>query len=175
MSADLRYPVGPFTRLPHPDAAERAAALDVLDALPAQLAAAVSGLDDAQLDTPYRPGGWTVRQVVHHVPDSHLNAYVRTKLVATENTPSLTTYEEKAWAELADARTRPIQTSLELLTALHARWLIFLRSLDDSTLARTGRHPEWGLISLDELIQQYAWHSRHHVAHNTALRAREHW
>lgn len=175
MSLDLRYPVGPYVRTPRPDAAARATALDDLAALPERLAAAVAGLDDTQLDTPYRPGGWTVRQVVHHVPDSHVNAYVRTKLIATEPHPPLKTYEEKAWADLADARDRPIAISLVLLSALHERWLVFLHSLDAGALARTGAHPDWGDVSLDEMIQLYAWHSRHHVAHITALRARQGW
>jgi hypothetical protein len=172
---DLRYPVGRFTRHPHPDEAGRAAAIRELEALPDRLAAAVAGLSDRQLDTPYRPGGWTVRQVVHHVPDSHLNAYIRMKLAATEDRPPLKTYEEKAWAEQADARTAPLGPSLALVRALHDRWTLWLRSLDDATLAREGRHPDWGDVSIDELVQQYAWHSRHHVAHITSLREREGW
>jgi uncharacterized damage-inducible protein DinB len=172
---DLRYPVGRYTRNPHVGEGERAAAIRDLEALPDRLAAAVAGLSDKQLDTPYRPGGWTVRQVVHHVPDSHLNAYIRMKLAATEDRPPMKTYEEKAWAEQTDARTAPLEPSLALVRALHDRWTVWLRSLDDATLARAGRHPDWGEVSIDELIQQYAWHSRHHVAHITSLRGREGW
>jgi uncharacterized damage-inducible protein DinB len=175
MSDDLRYPVGRYTRVPAPTAAERQAGLDAIAALPVHLADAVAGLSDTQLDTPYRPGGWTVRQVVHHIPDSHMNAYVRMKLAATEDRPPMKTYEEKAWANEPEARSGPVILSLALVTALHARWIAWLRAVEDATLSRAGHHPEWGDVTIDELIQLYAWHSRHHVAHITALRAREGW
>jgi len=175
MSIDLRYPVGPYQRTPRPDARARRAALDDIARLPARLAGAVAALSDAQLDTPYRPDGWTARQVVHHVPDSHVNAYVRMKLIATEDRPALQTYDEKAWADQPEARHAPIAMSLALIEALHARWVAWLESLDEATLARTAQHPDWGEVSIDELIQLYGWHGRHHVAHITALQEREGW
>jgi uncharacterized damage-inducible protein DinB len=135
----------------------------------------VAGLSDAQLDTPYRPGGWTVRQVVHHVPDSHLNAYIRCKLIVTEDEPKLKTYEEAAWAELVDGRGGPVDVSLVLLKTLHQRWVTFLRSLDESAFARTGVHPQWGAMRIDDILQLYAWHGRHHTAHIHGLRERSHW
>jgi hypothetical protein len=146
-----------------------------LEELPANLRRAVAGLSEAQLDTSYRPGGWTVRQVVHHLPDSHLNSYQRVRLALTESSPAVKIYEEGAWAELADAKTAPIELSLSFLEALHARWLELLRSLNETELARTFRHPEWGEVDLNWTLSQYAWHSRHHVAHITSLRKREGW
>ena len=175
MSDDLRYPVGKFVREPHVDATKRAAWFAQIADAPARLAAAVEGLTDAQLDTPYRPGGWTVRQVVHHVPDSHINAYIRCKLAVTEDNPPVKTYEEAVWAEQADSRTLPIAASLTLLSALHERWVAWLRSLDEAAFARTAEHPQWGRFRVDDFIQQYAWHGRHHVAHVTGLRKRMGW
>lgn len=160
----LQYPVGrfdPAVQIPH---AERAALIDVIEQLPAQLRAAVASLSDAQLDTPYRKDGWTVRQVVHHVPDSHLNAYVRFKLALTEERPLIKTYEEARWAELPDSRT-PIENSLALLDALHHRWVYLLRTLNEADYARELRHPEWGEISLGQMLRLYEWHCRHHLAH----------
>ena len=175
MSDDLRYPVGKFSRDPHVDAAKRAAWIDQIAEAPARLAAAVHGLDDAQLDTPYRPDGWTVRQVAHHVPDSHMNAYIRCKLAVTEDNPPAKTYEEAAWAALADARTMPVTPSITLLRVLHERWVLWLRSLDEAACARTVMHPQWGKMTVDDLLQLYAWHGRHHAAHVTALRKRMGW
>jgi uncharacterized damage-inducible protein DinB len=175
MSSDLRYPVGHFERQHSSNPTSRAAAIDEIAALPGRLTAAIEGLSDAQLDTPYRDEGWTVRQVVHHLPDSHVNAYIRMKLAATENRPPAKTYDEAAWAELPEAKSAPVDLSLPLLAALHARWTTWLRTLDDVTAARSVLHPEWGDVSIDELIQLYAWHCRHHVAHITALRARMGW
>ncbi len=172
---DLRYPLGPFKMPPEITPAMRAQMIDEIAATPASLRAAVTGLTDAQLDTPYRPGGWTVRQLVHHVPDSHLNAYVRCKWALTEDAPMIKTYDEKAWADLADARTAPIDAALALLEALHRRWVLLLRGLAADDFARTARHPEWGAVSVDRLLAIYAWHGRHHVAHVTALREREGW
>ncbi|MDZ7344493.1 MAG: putative metal-dependent hydrolase, partial [candidate division KSB1 bacterium] len=128
-----------------------------------------------QLDTPYRPEGWTVRQLVHHVPDSHLNAYIRFKLAITEEKPTIKTYEEKLWSELHDARTAPIEISLALLEALHKRWVLFLQSLNPSDFARPFHHPELGTMNLDTLLRLYAWHGRHHVAQITSLRERMGW
>jgi DinB superfamily len=174
-SEELRYPIGRYEPPKPISAINRAEWLSELEELPANLKQAVAGLRYDQLDTPYRPGGWTVRQVVHHLPDSHLHSYQRFRLALTEERPEIKTYDEAKWAELSDAKTAPIEISLSLLTALHARWITLLRSLDESHLERTVRHPEWGEISLDWMLGLYAWHSRHHVAHITSLRKREGW
>jgi uncharacterized damage-inducible protein DinB len=156
--------------------ARRSHCVERIAATPARLRAAVAGLDDAQLDTPYRPGGWTVRQVVHHVPDSHLNAYTRFRLALTEDTPTIKPYEEARWAELPDARSAPVEPSLMLLDALHARWVALLETLGPVEGARAVRHPEHGrLLTVDELLAMYAWHGEHHTAHVTALRGRMGW
>jgi hypothetical protein len=169
----LKYPVGRLPRHPAPlDARERAALIQVIEQAPARFRSLVKGLTDAQLDTPYRPGGWTIRQVVHHVPDSHLNAYVRMKLAVTEDQPSIKTYEEQLWAELPEAKHGPVEMSLALLDALHSRWVAFLRALPESDFRRTFTHPEWGPVALEESIVMYAWHCRHHSAHiETALKS----
>jgi DinB superfamily len=174
-SQDLRYPIGRYEPPKQVTAVTITEWLRDLEDLPANLKQAVAGLHDRQLDTPYRPGGWTVRQLVHHLPDSHLNSYQRFRLALTEEAPAIKTYNEAAWAELSDAKTAPIEMSLSLLTALHARWITLLRSLNADDLKRTVRHPEWGDITLDWMLGQYAWHSRHHVAHITSLREREGW
>jgi uncharacterized damage-inducible protein DinB len=175
-SVDLRYPTGRFVAPTSPTAASRAEAIGAIARMPALLRAAVAGLDDAQLDTPYRPEGWTVRQLVHHVADSHVNAYVRMKLAVTEETPAIKTYEEKQWAELEEARTMPPEISLALLEALHARWAAFLRTLTGEQFSRTVRYPDGDrLVTLDTLVALYAWHGAHHVAHVTELRRREGW
>jgi hypothetical protein len=162
----LRYPVGPMERPKTPlDPATRAAHIQTIEQLPARIRALVSGLTDQRLDTPYRPGGWTVRQVVHHVPDSHLNAYIRMKLAVTEDAPAIKTYEEGRWAELPEAKTGPIAMSVDLLDALHRRWVAFLRALPESEYRKTFIHPEWGRVPVDEAIAMYAWHCRHHAAH----------
>ena len=173
--SDLRYPIGRFQPVTSLTPAERVACIEQIAAAPEGLRRAVQGLDDRQLDTPYRPGGWTVRQVVHHVPDSHLNAYTRFKLACTEESPAIKTYDEARWAELAEARTAPIDVSLDLLTLLHRRWVLFLRILGPADFARTVRHPEWGAPTVDFLLAQYAWHGRHHTAHITSLRDRMGW
>jgi uncharacterized damage-inducible protein DinB len=172
---DVRYPIGRFALVTPLTPTQRADCIEQIAAAPDQLRRAVAGLDAGQLDTPYRPGGWTVRQVVHHVPDSHLNAYTRFKLACTEDTPTVKTYDEARWAELPEARTAPIDVSLQLLEALHRRWVLFLRSLRPPDFARTVRHPEWGTPSVDDLLAQYAWHGRHHTAHITTLRERLGW
>jgi uncharacterized damage-inducible protein DinB len=172
---DPRYPIGRWNRRERLDAAGVAAAIDTIAAAPARLRAAVAGLDDGQLDTPYRDGGWTVRQLAHHVPDSHLNAYVRCRLALTEDAPAIKTYEEALWAQLPDARQAPIEPSLALLAALHQRWVLLLRALGEAELERVYRHPEMGDVSLREMISLYAWHCRHHEAHVAALRARQGW
>ena len=163
---NLRYPIGRFVRVTQPlDHAARAAAIADLEQAPDALRRLVAGLADAQLDSPYRPGGWTIRQVVHHVPDSHVNAYVRMKLAVTEDTPHIRPYEEGRWAELPEAKSAPVAMSLDLLAALHRRWVAFLRALPDHEFAKTFQHPEWGRVALDEAIAMYAWHGRHHAAH----------
>ena len=172
---DLRYPVGRFDRHAVLEPADFPGLIDRIAAAPTLLRAAVEGLDDGRLDTPYRDGGWTVRQVVHHVPDSHMNAYVRFKLALTESNPSIKTYDEKAWAGLADTRTTPIAVSLQLLDALHDRWVRVLRDMSADDFRRTLHHPEWGDIDLRLMLGLYAWHGRHHVAHVTALRQRMGW
>jgi hypothetical protein len=172
---DLAYPIGKFVwEGPGSDAA-RGHRIDEIAAAPAALRKAVAGLTEPQLDTPYRPGGWTVRQVVHHVPDSHVNAYVRFKLAVTEDTPTIKPYDEAAWAKLADVKAVPVATSLALLESVHERWVAFLRSLGEAEWARTFRHPELGVVPLEKNLALYAWHGRHHVAHITSLRERMGW
>jgi DinB superfamily len=172
---DLRYPVGKFRFPESVSAQELALFIDQIADAPARMRGAVAGLSDSQLDTPYRPGGWTVRQLAHHVPDSHINSYMRFRLALTEEEPVIKPYEEKRWAELPDARSMPVEPSLALLESLHARWVPLLRSLSDADWKRTFRHPELGLVSLEKNAALYAWHGRHHVAHITALRARMGW
>lgn len=172
---DLRFPVGEFKRPVSLTPEQRQAAIASIAATPAKIRTAVRGLTDAQLDTPYRPGGWTVRQVVHHVPDSHANAYTRFKLTLTEDVPTIKPYDEAAWANLDDTRTTPIETSLTMLEALHDRWVRLLRSLAPDDFARRLNHPENGTMNLDQLLALYAWHGDHHVAHVTGLRARSGW
>jgi hypothetical protein len=149
--------------------------LEQISETPTRLREAVRGLSSEQLETPYRPGGWTLRQVAHHIPDSHINAYVRFKLALTEQEPTIKTYEEGEWAKLADAQEPSIEISLQLLEALHHRWVLFLRSLSNADFARTARHPSWGPVTVDWLLAQYAWHGRHHVAHITSTRERMGW
>jgi uncharacterized damage-inducible protein DinB len=173
---DLRYPLGRFRYDGPLTDARRAECVARIAAAPAGFRAAVHGLNDAQLDTPYRPEGWTVRQVVHHVPDSHMNAYIRIRLGLTEETPTIKPYEEARWAELPDARSLPVEVSLDLLEALHARWVPLLEQLGGSDGGRQVRHPEHGrLMTIDELIALYAWHGEHHSAHITRLRERMGW
>ena len=172
---DLRYPNGRFEHDGPVSDADLARWIDAIETLPSELRAAVAGLDDTQLDTPYRPEGWTVRQVVHHVGDSHLNALVRFKLALTEATPTIKPYAEAHWAELAD-HALPVEPGLALVDAVHTRWVPILRSLDRNAFARTYVHPEHGrTLALDWTAGMYAWHGRHHVAHITALREREGW
>ena len=172
---DLRYPVGPFRRPDTISAADRREAIEQIAALPERLRDAVEGLSDKQLETPYRPGGWTVRQVIHHVADSHANAYVRFRLALTEEEPTIKPYKEARWAELPDARTAPLAPSLDLLAALHDRWVRLLQSLEDDAWRRVWHNPETGTLALEEALVRYAWHGRHHTAHITALREREGW
>jgi hypothetical protein len=161
-----RYPIGRFERLRGPlDAAVRAGLIDAIEKTPATIRSLVEQLDDRQLDTPYRDGGWTIRQVVHHVPDSHMNVYIRMKLAVTEETPTIKPYDEARWAELPDGRSAPISMSLDLLDGLHRRWVTFLRTLSEDQLHRTFVHPELGSVTIFEALAMYAWHGRHHAAH----------
>ena len=173
---DERFPIGrlePLGRPLEPD--ERAKRIEAIAAHPANMRTAVRGLGDEQLDTPYRDGGWTVRQVVHHVVDSHINAYVRFKLAVTEDNPEIGTYQQVEWAELPDAKSAPVDGSLALLDALHARWASFLRARTAEDFRRPVRHPEWGQITVDLLLEIYGWHCPHHERHITRLRERRGW
>ena len=173
---DLRFPIGPFTYAGPATAEERRQRIAQIERTPEELRAAARGLSAAQLDTPYRPGGWTVRQVVHHLPDSHLNAFIRFKLALTESSPTIKPYAEARWAELGDVAGTPIEVSLRLLDALHERWVVLLRSLAPAEFERTLFHPERNAtMTLDELLALYAWHGPHHTAHITRLRARSEW
>jgi hypothetical protein len=171
---DLRYPVGRYVPVVAPTADERERFIRDIEELPAHMRAAVAGLSDQQLDTPYRTGGWTVRQVTHHVPDSHLNSYIRFKWGLTEDEPTIKTYEEGRWAELPDSRG-PVEVSLVLLDALHERWTRLLRAMTAEDFARNINHPELGRLTLGSMLGLYSWHSRHHVAHVTSLRERMGW
>lgn len=168
----LRFPIGRLVMPTSFDAAWRAQAIQVVADTPTRLAAAVAGMTDRQLETPYRPGGWTVRQVVHHVADSHVNAYVRFKLALTETEPAVKNYEEGLWAELEDTRVVPIEVSLELLDALHARWVAILQAMSEADFRRTLIHPVHGVRTLDQMLATYAWHGPHHVAHVGLVRGR---
>ncbi len=172
---DPRYPVGTFEMPSQVTPSKRQQAIDELAATPVKLRAAVKGLSDSQLDTPYREGGWTVRQVVHHVPDSHLNAYVRLKLALTEEKPTIKPYDQEAWANLADSKSTPIETSLTLLSTVHDRWDRLWRSMKPEQFARVMIHPEHGERSVDWLLFLYEWHGRHHTAHITELRKQKGW
>lgn len=176
---DLRYPIGKFEwTVPATDADAakgRARYMANLSELPAKMRAAVGGLNEQQLKTPYRPEGWTVRQLVHHLPDSHLNAYIRFKLALTEDQPQIKTYDEADWARLPDNDVTPIETSLQLLAALQARWVDTLHCMKVSDFGRTLFHPERGVLTLDQMLALYSWHSLHHTAHITALRERLGW
>jgi len=172
MSNDPRYPIGKWKEQPPTEAAQL---IDQIAAAPASLAAAVKGLTEQQLDTPYRDGGWTPRQIVHHIADSHMNAYIRFKLGMTEDNPTVKPYNEKLWAETIDGKTAPVAVSLSLVENVHARWVHFLRTLDSTALARKVMHPENGPMALTDLLNLYAWHGRHHTAHIAGLRQQNGW
>ncbi len=171
---DLQYPVGRYTKVSTLTPAQRGECIEQIAAAPALLRRSVAGLDERQLNTPYRPGGWTVRQVVHHVPESHLNAYVRCKLALTEDVPTIKPYDQARWAETPDARG-PVEISLALLEALHQRWVLLLRGIGPDDFARRFHHPESGPMTLDTVVGMYAWHGQHHTAHVTSLRERMGW
>ncbi len=177
MSEDLRYPVGKFSWPETVSESECKKMIEEIAAAPAALRAAVKGLNHEQLNTPYRSGGWTVKQVIHHVPDSHFNAYARFKLALTENEPTIKPYDQAKWAELADSKTVPIEVSLALLEGIHERWLALLRGMSPADFKRGFRHPEYEgkLFRLEQVLALYAWHGRHHTAHITSLRQRNGW
>lgn len=170
----LRFPVGKFQR-DTATPAHRAESIAAIDALPAKLRAAIEGLTDAQLETPYREGGWTVRQVVHHLADSHINAYSRTRHALAGDFPTIYAYDEARWAQLPDAHSAPLSLSLELIDGLHARWVLLLSSLSDADFEKGYLHPENGRQTLEQVVALYAWHGRHHTAHITDLRKRSKW
>jgi len=172
---NLSFPIGRWQRKPVLSADERLTALGDIAAAPGNLASAVSGLSEQQIDTPYRPGGWTVRQLVHHVADSHMNAYTRFRLALTEDNPTIKPYDEAKWAMLEDAHTMPVNVSLDLLARLHERWSVLLRSMKPDDFQRTLNHPENGPMTMDALLSLYQWHGKHHTAHVTALRERSGW
>ena len=173
---DPRYPIGRYERRDVLTPEERAACIEQIAATPGKMREAVAGLSKEQLETPYREGGWTLRQVVHHVPDSHMNSYCRFKLALTEETPTIRPYDEAAWARLSDSADTPPETSLALLEALHDRWVRLLRAMSASDFQRTLKHPEHGEpMTLDAMLALYAWHGRHHTAHITSTRERNGW
>ena len=173
--SDLRYPIGRFTPPTEYTDALRAAHIAAIAAAPATVRAAVRGLSAAQRQTPYRDGGWTVAQVVHHLADSHMNAFIRTKLAATEDNPTIKPYDENAWARTPDANGPELETSLALLEALHVRWVQLAQGLQGADFERTLVHPERGPMTIDRTLALYAWHGRHHVAHITTLRESRGW
>ncbi|CAN5228018.1 bacillithiol transferase BstA [soil metagenome] len=171
-STDPRYPIGKFAPQESYSREEVKKNIDRIESLPEKLKAAISGLDNAQLDTPYRDGGWTLRQVVHHLPDSHLNAYVRTKWTLTENNPIIKAYDEKAWANTPET-AGPTELSVSLLQSLHTKWVVILKSLSPEQLQRTFTHPDTKKqVPLDRMIAMYAWHGEHHLAHVLSLKTK---
>lgn len=167
--SDPRYPIGAFASVGRPlTDVERGERIEILEAHPRRVRETVEGLEDGRLDTPYRRGGWTVRQLTHHLADSHLNAYVRFRLALTEDHPSIRPYDQDAWAHLPDARTAPVWPSLQLLEAIHTRWVMLLRAMTSDDFERALRHPEIGDVTLDYMLEQYAWHAEHHEAHLSA-------
>jgi uncharacterized damage-inducible protein DinB len=175
MDEDLRYPIGKFQYQGNSTPEQRKTLIQNIAETPANLREAVHRLDEDQLNTPYRPGGWNVRQVVHHLPDSHMNSFMRFRLALTEEEPTIRPYFEDRWAELSDSRFAPIDDSLDLLEALHHRWVFMLNSLQESDYKRTFRHPDLGLMTLDKNLALYSWHGHHHVSQITALRKRMGW
>lgn len=173
--SDPRYPIGKFTYDGPPSEDQRKKFIDDIAATPAALRAAVMGLSPEQIETPYRDGGWTVRQVVHHVPESHMNAYVRFKLALTEDQPTIKPYEQDRWANLPDVQSTPLEVSLSLLELLHDRWVRVLRAIQPEEWKRSFNHPELGTVPLEKNLVLYSWHGQHHVAHITELRKRMNW
>ena len=175
MQRDPRYPIGRFDKNIDVTKETRSDFINTIEALPTLLRKEVENLIEQQLNTPYRDGGWSVRQVIHHLPDSHLNAYARFKLALTEDNPKIKTYEEHLWAELPDSFKTPIEVSLQLLDSVHTRWAILLHSLTDEQFEKTFQHPEWGSITLSKTLALYSWHSKHHLAHIMELKKKMGW
>lgn len=173
--SDPRYPIGKFHYEGTPSKDQRAKFIAEIEQTPAAIRAALRGLSQQQLDTPYREGGWTVRQVAHHVPESHMNSYIRFKLALTEEAPTIKTYFEDRWAQLGDIPSAPVEASLALLDNLHVRWVHLLRAMQEEDWKRTFRHPDLGLVPLEKNLALYAWHGKHHTAHITELRKRMGW
>ena len=171
--SDLRYPIGKFEWPASVSAADRARHIETIASAPARLRQALTGISEDQLDQPYRDGGWTVRQVVHHLPDSHMNSFIRFKLALTEEQPTVKPYDEAAWARLGDVASTPVETSVRLFESLHERWVALLQTLSESDWKRQFRHPERGLISLEQNLALYAWHGNHHIGHIAGLRERQ--
>jgi hypothetical protein len=172
---DLSYPIGKFDFHQTVSPEQVPGLVEQIAATPANLRAAVAGLSETQLDTPYRPGGWTVRQTVHHLADSHMNSFLRFRLALTEDEPAIKGYDQAAWGELPDSRTAPIESSLQLIEALHLRWVYQLRSMTPEDFARGFKHSELGVVRLNLITALYAWHGRHHCAHINGLRERNGW
>lgn len=172
---DPRYPIGKFAYTGPLTADQKKQCFDDIEQTPTRFRAAVRGLSDSQLDTPYRDGGWTIRQLAHHVPDSHMNAYVRFKLALTEDDPTIKPYMEDRWAELPESKKAPIEVSLALLDLLHQRWMLVLRNMSEADWKRSFRHPELGAVPLEKSLALYAWHGRHHTAHVTVLKDQKGW
>jgi DinB superfamily len=172
---DPRYPIGKFNYQGPPTEEQRKNLIEEIEKTPAALRSAVAGLSSQQVHAPYREGGWTVQQVVHHLPDSHMNAYVRFKLALTEDVPTIKPYAENLWAQLEDSRSTPLETSLLLLESLHSRWVLLLQSMKPEEWKRAFRHPELGIVPLEKNLALYSWHGQHHVAHITELRKRMGW
>ena len=172
---DIRYPVGPCVWPTEVSAEERRAHIRDIAEMPAKLRAAVAGLAPQHLDIPYRDGGWTIRQMVHHIPDSHMNSYIRFKLALTEDQPTIKPYDEARWADMTEARTAPLEISLDLADALHRRWVLMLEDMQPADFDRALKHPEVGLLTLQSMVAAYGWHSRHHVAQILATRVRMGW
>ncbi|MBS7531609.1 putative metal-dependent hydrolase [Hazenella sp. IB182353] len=172
---DLRYPIGPFEFTEKIQLEMIEQWISDIEVLPTLLKQEIDGLSEKQLDTPYREGGWTVRQVVHHLADSHLNGYLRVRLALTEDEPTILTYDENKWAALPDATGAPVSLSIHLLTSIHARWIYLIKSISAETLKGTYRNPEMGILTLAQNLELYAWHGKHHVAHITTLKKRMNW
>src|SRR5437764_8947270 len=173
--SELQYPIGKFNYAGALTPEQRTKCIQEIAATPKNLRAAVKGFSKKQLDTPYRDGGWSVRQVLHHVPESHMNAYIRFKLALTEETPTIKPYRENEWAQTADVSKTPVETSLDLLESLHERWVILLKTLSASDFERRLNHPENGIMPLDKVLALYAWHGKHHTAHITGLKKKKGW
>jgi hypothetical protein len=175
MSEDLRYPIGKFSFDKDAATDSRNAAIQAIEELPVRLRQTIAGVGEEQMQTPYRDGGWTVHQLIHHIADSHMNAFIRFKLALTEDKPTIKTYDETLWAETTDVTNVPVEISLKLIDAVHERWFILLTSMSDEAFARELNHPEHGAINLEYMTALYAWHSQHHTAHVANLRERMKW